>query len=45
MKFKDALTGAILETDNEFVISQYKKYADRYKEVKVKPETKTTIKK
>lgn len=34
MKFKDIKTGAILDTDNEFVILQFKKHAERYKEVK-----------
>lgn len=33
-KFKDTLTGATLETDNEFVIAQYEKHTDRYQEVK-----------
>ena len=45
MKFKDTLTGAVLETNNEFVINQYKKYTDRYKEVKDKTEIKKQIKK
>lgn len=39
-KFKDMITGAILETDNEFVIEQYLKYADRYREIKGKAESK-----
>lgn len=34
MKFKQLNTGAILETNNEFVINQLKKSAD-YEEVKV----------
>lgn len=34
MKFKQLNTGAILETNNEFVIEQLKKSAD-YEEVKV----------
>ena len=38
MKFKDALTGAVLNVTNDVVIEQYKKHSDRYKEVK--PETK-----
>lgn len=39
-KFKDLTTGAVLETDNEFVIEQYLKYSDRYQEIKGKPENK-----
>lgn len=35
-KFKDLTTGAKLETDNEFVIAQYEKYAERYSEIKSK---------
>lgn len=42
MKVKDLVTGGILETDNAFVIEQFKKNPDRYKEVK--PETKKTTK-
>ncbi len=34
MKFKDKVTGLILETKNDFVIGQYKKHANRYQEVK-----------
>lgn len=34
MKFRDNLTGATLEVNNEIVIEQYKKHTDRYKEVK-----------
>lgn len=34
MKFKQLSTGAILETNNEFVINQLKKSTD-YEEVKV----------
>lgn len=40
MKFRDLVTKAVIETDNEFVIEQMKKHRDRYKEVK--PETKKT---
>ena len=36
MKFKDLTTGNIVESENEFVIVQYKNYPDRYKEVKAK---------
>ena len=39
MKFKDLNTGAILETENNFVIEQYKKYPKRYKEIKNGTET------
>ena len=38
MKFKDLVTGAVLDANNEMVIEQYKKHTDRYKEVK--PESK-----
>lgn len=40
MKFVDVKTGVTLETTNEFVIEQYKKNTDRYKEVKAKAEPK-----
>ena len=40
MKFRDNLTGATLEVNNEIVIEQYKKHTDRYKEIK--PEVKKT---
>lgn len=33
MKVKDIKTGNILNTDNEFVIEQFKKYPKRYKPV------------
>lgn len=36
MKFTDLLTGYTLETDNSFVVDQYKKNPERYKELKVK---------
>ena len=36
MKFKDNLTGLTLDTENLFVIGQYKKHIDRYTEVKQK---------
>lgn len=36
MKFTDLLTGYTLETDNDFVIDQYKKNTERYKELKAK---------
>lgn len=36
MKFKDLVTGNVIESDNDFVVEQYKKYPERYKEVKVK---------
>lgn len=39
MQVKDLITGAKLVTDNEFVIEQFKKHSDRYKEIK--PERKT----
>lgn len=38
MVFKDIVTGAKLEVNNEFVVEQYKKYPDRYKEVKAEVE-------
>lgn len=44
MKFKDLQTGRELTTDNSFVIEQYKKYPERYKEVKEKPVTKEKAK-
>ena len=44
MKFKDLTTGNIVESENEFVIVQYKNYPDRYKEVKAKKETKSVEK-
>lgn len=34
MKFRDTLTGVILETRNDFVIAQYLKYPERYEEIK-----------
>ena len=34
MLFKDNVTGAKLDVNNEFVIEQYKKYPERYKVVK-----------
>jgi hypothetical protein len=37
MKFKDIITGATLDVANEFVIEQYKKHTERYKEVKPEP--------
>lgn len=37
MKFKDLVTGAILEVDNAFVVEQCQKHSDRYKEVKPEP--------
>ena len=40
MKFKDTLTGSVLETSNELVIEQFKKHQERYKEVKAKSEAK-----
>lgn len=33
MKFKDLRTGLTLETNNKFVIEQYKKYSDKYKSI------------
>ena len=36
MKFKDTVTGFVLETDNKFVIEQYKKHSERYAEIKPK---------
>ena len=36
MKFKDLATGYIVESDNEFVIEQYKNHPDKYKEIKAK---------
>lgn len=36
MKFKDLITGNVIECNNDFVIEQYKKYSDRFKEIKVK---------
>lgn len=39
MKVQDTAIGCIIETDNEFVIEQFKKYPARYKEIK-KVETK-----
>lgn len=41
MKFVDKVTNATLDVVNEFVIEQYKKYPERYKEVK-KTEKKET---
>ena len=44
MKVQDTLIGCIVETNNEFVIEQLKKYPARYKEIKKvdakKPNTK-----
>ena len=37
MKFKDLVTGCILECNNEVVVEQYKKHPDRYKEIKAEP--------
>jgi hypothetical protein len=34
MKFIDTVTGAKIEANNDFVIEQYKKYPERYKEEK-----------
>lgn len=34
MIFKDTVTGAKLKVDNEFVVEQFKKNPQRYKEVK-----------
>lgn len=34
MRFIDKITGAKLDTDNEFVIEQLKKYPERYEEAK-----------
>ena len=34
MKVQDTVIGCIIETDNEFVIEQLKKYPARYKEIK-----------
>lgn len=42
MQVRDLVTGAKLVTDNDFVIEQYKKHTDRYKEIK---EAKTEPKK
>lgn len=39
MKFKDTVVGCIIETDNLFVIEQFKKHNTKYQEVK-KKETK-----
>lgn len=33
MKFKDLVTGNILETENEMVIRQFLTYHDRYKQI------------
>lgn len=35
-KFKDLITGAVLATDNQFVIDQYLRYSNRYQEIKGK---------
>ncbi|MBQ7800367.1 MAG: hypothetical protein IJ370_07720 [Oscillospiraceae bacterium] len=41
MKVKDTVIGCIIETNNEFVIEQLKKYPERYKEIgKDKPKDK-----
>ena len=40
MKFKDIITGAILESENSFVVEQMKKYKDRYREIKSKAQSK-----
>ena len=37
MKFKDLITGNVIETENEFVIEQNKKHTEKYKEIKEKP--------
>lgn len=36
MRFKDITTGNILETNNAFVIEQYKKTPEKYEEIKPK---------
>jgi hypothetical protein len=44
MKFKDLVTGNVVESNNDFVVAQYKKNPTRFKEVKAKttkPATKT----
>ena len=42
MRFKDTVTGAIVETANEFVVEQFHKHPDRYKEIKPEPVKKVT---
>lgn len=37
MKFRDLLTNCFVETNNDSVIEQYKKYSDRYEIVVDKP--------
>lgn len=36
MKFRDNVTGNVIECNNDFVNAQYKKFPDRYKEIKIK---------
>lgn len=37
MRFKDMLTGTMLNVTSDEVIEQYKKHSERYKEVKPEP--------
>ena len=41
MKVRDVLVGCIIETDNLFVIEQFKKHKTRYPEIKEKGNSNT----
>ena len=41
MKVRDVLVGCIIETDNPFVIEQFKKHKTRYPEIKEKGNSNT----
>lgn len=41
MKFKDTVTGALVATDNPFVVEQYEKHPERFEKVEEKAPKKT----